>query len=162
MNSVGSKLCLEILIINTSFLHLLFCKQVKNGIASVSLTYQRAIRTIHWIWTNANIGFWKFHIVEWLQEVSVTFLSYTIDNEHLLSVPLLIVVRVLTIVVRRINKANVPRQISLSKSSTRHMSSSSKGIVIIKTESSIDNTLSLLFQSNGCFKWHHSFPIFFI
>jgi len=121
MNSSLSKLALEILIIYTSLLHLFIRKKVQNGAAAVSLAYQLAIRCIHWIWTNADICFWNFDIVKSLQEVSITSFCNTVNNEHLLCVPLLIVMRILAIIVRWINKTDCSWQVSLSESSARHV-----------------------------------------
>lgn len=162
MNSVLPELILEILIINTSFLHLLLCQQVKHGIASVSTADKLAIRAIHWIWTHANVGVWKFHLAKGLQKVAVTSFSCSVNNEHLLGVPLLIVVGVLAIVVRWIDKTNGSRQVSLCESTSRHVSTFSESVVVLKTEMMVNDTLSLLFQSDGCLEWHDSFPIFFI
>lgn len=99
VNSSLSQLILEILIIDTSFLHLLISQEVQDGIAAISLTDELAVRGISWVWTNTDISLRNLNIIEWLQEVSVASFGNTVDNEHLLGIPLLIVVRILTIVV---------------------------------------------------------------
>lgn len=94
-----SELVLELRVVKSSLLHLFVSEQVQDSVASVTLGNHLAIRDVHWVWTNADVSVWQFDAVKWLQEVAIASLSRSVNDEHLLGVPLLVVVRILSTVV---------------------------------------------------------------
>ena len=157
-NSILLKLSLKLIVIYSSLLHLSIRQQVQYCI--ITLIFDNwSISTILWIWSNSHISIWQLWTVKCLQKVSITSFNGTVDYKHLLSVPLLIVLRILAVVVGWVDKANCSWKLSFCHNISNVVSSVSDVVFVIKAKMVINYTLFLLFKCNCRFKWHHSFAV---
>jgi hypothetical protein len=91
LDTIRLKLSLKLLVINTTFLHLSIGQKVQHRIKPIPLNQLR-ILSISWIWSNTNISLRQQGKVESIHEISIASFSDSIDDEHLLGVPLLVAV----------------------------------------------------------------------
>ena len=159
LDTIGLKLSLKLLIINTSFLHLPIGQQVQHRFKPILLN-QRCIVTICWIRSNTYISLRQISKVESLQEISIASFSGTIDDEHLLGVPLLVVVRVLPIVVRWVDEADCSGEFSFGEAAGDATTTFVDGVVVVEAEMVVDYRLFLLFERDGGFEWHDALAVF--
>jgi len=157
--TIRLKLFLKLLIINTTLLHLPISQQVQHRFKPILLN-QRCILTISWIRSNTHISLRQLGKVESLQEISIASFSYTINDEHLLGVPLLVVVRVLPIVVRWVDEADCSGEFSFGEAAGDATTTFVDGVVVVEAEMVVDYRLFLLFERDGGFEWHDALAVF--